>query len=120
LAFTWLKLSGIYPPELASVNLDIDWFYRHLIPRTLRSVSARVKSLDAAMRNATLILIRFCIQGIAHFHGPRGLLARTWDTGNMVLLVIALLGILLIFNYLWLSRKAITHFLPELSIDINF
>lgn len=28
LAFTLLMLSGIYPPEIRSVNLDTDWFYR--------------------------------------------------------------------------------------------
>lgn len=28
LAFTLLMLSGIYPPEIRSVNLDADWFYR--------------------------------------------------------------------------------------------
>ena len=28
LAFTLLLLSGIYPPEMRCVNLDVDWFYR--------------------------------------------------------------------------------------------
>ncbi len=28
LAFTWLKLAKLYPPELPSTNLDFDWFYR--------------------------------------------------------------------------------------------
>lgn len=28
LAFTLLLLAGIYPPEIRSVNLDADWFYR--------------------------------------------------------------------------------------------
>ena len=30
LAFSWLMRSGIYPPELRSVNLDSDWLYRRL------------------------------------------------------------------------------------------
>jgi hypothetical protein len=29
-AFTWLKISGIYPPELHSTNIDAEWFYRRL------------------------------------------------------------------------------------------
>ncbi|HWM28246.1 MAG TPA: Na(+)/H(+) antiporter subunit D [Woeseiaceae bacterium] len=33
LAFAWLKLTGIYPPELRSVNLDADWVYRRFVPR---------------------------------------------------------------------------------------
>jgi len=28
LAFTLLLLAGIYPPEIRSINLDADWFYR--------------------------------------------------------------------------------------------
>ena len=32
LAFCWLKLSGLYPPELPSVNLDAEWVYRKLGP----------------------------------------------------------------------------------------
>ena len=28
LAFAWLNLKGLYPPELKSVNLDVDWVYR--------------------------------------------------------------------------------------------
>ena len=28
LAFTLLMRTGIYPPELRSINLDVDWFYR--------------------------------------------------------------------------------------------
>ncbi len=28
LAFTLLMLSGIYPPEMRSINIDTDWFYR--------------------------------------------------------------------------------------------
>ena len=27
LAFAWLKLSGLYPPELPSVNIDVEWVY---------------------------------------------------------------------------------------------
>ena len=34
LAFVWLNLKGLYPPELRSTNLDFDWFYR-------RPISAR-------------------------------------------------------------------------------
>ena len=32
LAFSVLVRTGIYPPELRSVNLDFDWGYRKLMP----------------------------------------------------------------------------------------
>ena len=38
LAFAWLKLTGIYPPELRSVNLDVDWLYRVPLRRFLQSM----------------------------------------------------------------------------------
>ena len=32
LAFVWLQLAGLYPPELRSTNLDAEWFYRRAWP----------------------------------------------------------------------------------------
>ena len=41
LAFAWLKLTHVYPPELRSVNLDVDWLYRRLVPHVLdRTIGA--------------------------------------------------------------------------------
>ncbi len=40
LAFLWLRLSGLYPPELPSVNLDAEWLYRRLLPSTWRRCTA--------------------------------------------------------------------------------
>ena len=31
LAFVWLNKQGLYPPELRSVNLDVEWFYRRVL-----------------------------------------------------------------------------------------
>jgi multicomponent Na+:H+ antiporter subunit D len=38
LAFALLILSGYYPPEIRSVNLDVDWFYRVFFGRFLYPV----------------------------------------------------------------------------------
>lgn len=32
LAFVWLNKQGLYPPELRSVNLDMEWLYRKALP----------------------------------------------------------------------------------------
>ncbi|MGK0373440.1 MAG: multicomponent Na+:H+ antiporter subunit D [Glaciecola sp.] len=32
LAFVWLNKQGLYPPELKSVNLDIEFLYRKVVP----------------------------------------------------------------------------------------
>jgi multicomponent Na+:H+ antiporter subunit D len=92
LAFTWLKLQGIYPPELRAVNLDFDWTYRRLLPGMYRRLLATLAPLDHAIRQGMAGMARDTIATLFRQHGPRGLLARTWPTGSMVLWVAVLLG----------------------------
>jgi multicomponent Na+:H+ antiporter subunit D len=102
LAFTWLKLQGIYPPELRAVNLDFDWTYRRLLPRAYRGLLAFLQPLDRAIRQGTTGITRNVISALFRHHGPQGLLARTWPTGSMVLWVAVLLGAyLLAFLLAW-------------------
>jgi multicomponent Na+:H+ antiporter subunit D len=100
LAFCWLKLSGLYPPELPGINIDAEWLYRKagpaVAPRLAALVSGvRIGSLTRAQRR----LERFIAQVYRH-HGPEGVLARTWTTGGTVLWVALLLGGYLIVYYL--------------------
>jgi multicomponent Na+:H+ antiporter subunit D len=92
LAFTWLKLQGIYPPELRAVNLDFDWTYRRLLPGAYRRLLASLAPLDRSLRQGTADLARVVVEALFRHHGPQGLLARTWPTGSMVLWVAVLLG----------------------------
>jgi multicomponent Na+:H+ antiporter subunit D len=100
LAFTWLKLAGIYPPELKSVNLDSDWLYRRLVPDFLHAALAKLAPLDRALRRQGQMLIDQGLRGLARHHGSYSVLAGTWPIGSMVLWVAALLGISLLFYYL--------------------
>ncbi len=100
LAFTWLKLSGLYPPELRSVNLDVEWVYRRLAPRFIRKFAALGHPLDAGLRRSVVRRVETVIEALFRYHGPLGVLARTWATGSMVLWVAILLGVYLIFYYL--------------------
>jgi multicomponent Na+:H+ antiporter subunit D len=45
LAFAWLQLTGVYPAELRSVNLDADWLYRLGLPRFLRHGAGSARAL---------------------------------------------------------------------------
>ena len=45
LAFAWLNIKGLYPPELHSVNLDVDWLYRRWVPQRLRALERVLVSL---------------------------------------------------------------------------
>lgn len=96
LAFTWLKLSGLYPPELVSVNLDAEWLYRKLLPRSVRKLLHIGKPIDASLRQSALNGIQSVTKGLSKHHGTQGILARTWPTGSMVLWIAVLLGAYLI------------------------
>jgi multicomponent Na+:H+ antiporter subunit D len=100
LAFTWLKLSGLYPPELRSVNLDADWIYRWLAPRAIRMATVLGSPIDGAVRRAGRRRVDAFVRGLFRHHGPHGILARTWPTGSMVLWVAILLGFYLVLYYL--------------------
>ena len=100
LAFTWLKLAGIYPPELKSVNLDVDWFYRRLVPDAVHTLLAKLRPIDRALRRGGQALIDWGLRALANHHGRYSILAESQPTGSMVLWVAVLLGISLVFYYL--------------------
>jgi len=100
LAFCWLKLSGLYPPELPGINIDAEWSYRKGLPALVRWVQSaggaiRLNALDRLQRR----LERFLEQIYRH-HGPQGVLARAWPTGSMAFWATLLLGAYLIAYYL--------------------
>jgi len=98
LAFVWLNLRGLYPPELRSVNLDVDWLYRRLVPRTLqRAGSALAPRLESLQRVLRRPYDRALAELFRH-HGPHGVLARSWPTGSMVLWVAVLLLVVLLLS----------------------
>jgi multicomponent Na+:H+ antiporter subunit D len=100
LAFCWLKLTGLYPPELPGINIDAEWSYRKALPAIVRwivSIGGAIR-LDALQRLHRR-LDRFLGQIYRH-HGPQGILARTWPTGSMAFWTTLLLGAYLIAYYL--------------------
>jgi multicomponent Na+:H+ antiporter subunit D len=100
LAFTVLMRTGVYPPELRSVNLDWDWTYRRILPLTLgRFRSWGEHLINAASRTAS-DSFRGIVANLYRHHGPHGMLARAWPTGSMVIWVAAMLGLSLLLYYL--------------------
>ena len=100
LAFSVLVRTGIYPPELRSVNLDFDWIHRKFLPavtaRAWGTLERSWECLNGLLARQFEILIR----ALSRHHGPHGKLAATWPTGSMVLWVTVLLAACLIFYYL--------------------
>ena len=99
-AFTWLKISRIYPPELHSTNIDAEWFYRRLAPRAARRVGWLVSRTGDAATRALRGGNKALMRSVFRHYGPEGTLARTWPTGSMVLWVAVLLAASLVLYYL--------------------
>ncbi len=88
----------IYPAEIPSVNLDADWLYRRAAARVVRVTGGAVGAADAAFRSVVTGSVRRAIGAAFRAHGPRGILARTWPAGSMVLWVSILLAAFLLLE----------------------
>ncbi len=98
LAFTWLNLSGRYPPELASVNIDVEWIYRRFLPRTLRRFGAAADRIEARARQSLVTATLRFIDSIAARYGSHSQVARAWPTRRMLLIVVAMLGLYILMT----------------------
>ena len=90
----------IYPAEIRSVNLDADWLYRRAAVRVARFTGGAVAAVDAAFRGAVVGTVNRGLRGAFRSHGPRGVLARTWPAGSMVLWVSIILAAFLLIELL--------------------
>jgi multicomponent Na+:H+ antiporter subunit D len=100
LAFVFLQLTRIYPPELPSVNLDSDWLPRRLLPSTGRYIAAFVIPLWAIIQGLICILWDRISYTSRTLHDPQGLWHRTWLTASGAFLsLIFLMGYLLFYYY---------------------
>ncbi|MEC9340144.1 MAG: Na(+)/H(+) antiporter subunit D [Pseudomonadota bacterium] len=97
LAFVWLNLRGLYPPELRSVNIDVEWLYRKLLPAAVRDALGVLAPVYRGFINGLRALLTALTKPLVDHHGPQGVLARAWPIGSMVLWVAVLLGFYLIF-----------------------
>ena len=92
LAFVWLNLQGLYPPELHAVNLDSDWTYRRFLPAVSRRIMVSIKARDNRFLDRFGGSAQNAFEALTRYHAPQGFLARTWPTGSMVLWIAVLLG----------------------------
>lgn len=98
LAFVWLNKRSLYPPELRSTNLDVDWVYRRLCPaivQRLMARAARVGSLNSALARRLALLSPV----LARQFESQDILAGTHPVGSMVKWVIVLLAVYLILSF---------------------
>jgi multicomponent Na+:H+ antiporter subunit D len=97
LAFVWLNKQGLYPPELHSVNLDAEWFYRKALPatalfvrKTLHYSDRTIRSIGAPLKN---LIYRLGNNRLSRYY-----LASSWSTGSMVLWIGILLTLFILLD----------------------
>ena len=101
LAFVWLNLKGMYPPELRSTNLDFEWIYRRVMPVALRNVFSFIWKTDQSLRQSFHLRIDSLLAFVARRHeGISGLLSRTYPAGSMVMWVAVILATYLILSFI--------------------
>ena len=92
LAFTFLMRTGLYPPEMPSVNVDFDIVYRKGLPKLAAFCLRTFGPADKRVREAFLRTFRYVVSHIYRHHGPGGALARSVGAGSMVYWVVVMLA----------------------------
>lgn len=100
MAFTVLMRTGLYPPELRSVNLDFDAVYRRVLPRAWRGVLQGAEQARGALEPQLRSRVERALPAVTAPLRDRGRLAVPWSTGAMVWWVALLLGAFLLLSIL--------------------
>ncbi|AQS35698.1 multisubunit sodium/proton antiporter, MrpD subunit [Shewanella psychrophila] len=102
LAFVWLNLRGIYPPERPSTNLDFDWVYRRFFPTILRSIFATIWKMDKKLRQRVINKIESNFVFMSKKYSLlTDLLLRGYPLGSMVLWLVVVLSCYLFLSVIY-------------------
>jgi multicomponent Na+:H+ antiporter subunit D len=96
MAFTVLMRTGLYPPEVRSVNIDADALWRRALPtgwRALCRVEARARRASGTRLRCLATRLSTAATGLLR---PAGPLAVPWSTQLMVWWVALLFGLVLL------------------------
>ena len=101
LAFVWLNLRNLYPPELPSTNLDADWLYRKLAPAFIKRIACTLYGTYESLEQAVIASLKRAIHNSydAEEGSPKGYFAKLWPTETMVVWVAGLLAAYLLLYY---------------------
>ena len=83
----------------ATVTLDTDWVWRHLVPALWTPAEEGLARLRERAFGAVSDLAHRVARDVARFGSAQGAFGRTWATRTMVVWVVVLLAALLLFSY---------------------
>jgi multicomponent Na+:H+ antiporter subunit D len=99
-AFIFLQKTGLYPPELRSVNLDVEWIYRRALPSLINRVGGGLEQGMSLFRGVTSRWLNVSVGYIRGHHSPSGVFGEPWTVGVASLWAVLLLIAFLILAYL--------------------
>ncbi|WP_068546981.1 Na(+)/H(+) antiporter subunit D [Thalassotalea crassostreae] len=99
LAFVWLNLKGLYPPELRSTHLDFDWVYRRAVPSVLQQAFSVLWRFDRVLRDMIKQRLSACFDFFAGKNDRISiLLSQKYPSGSMALWVVVILATYLLLS----------------------
>jgi multicomponent Na+:H+ antiporter subunit D len=99
LAFTVLLLTGLYPPETESVNLDFDWTYRRALPALGGFLTRTAGEFLVALKEGGGRALGAALGGLARLHSPPGVLGEPWSPGTTAVWAALLLAVYLVLYF---------------------
>ena len=93
LMLRWLK-------RTLTITLDADWLYRRVGVTLARNLDRAAGVAWNSLVHAMVHSARTCLVAVQRYHGPDGILARTWPTGAMAFWTTIMLAAYLILSYL--------------------
>jgi multicomponent Na+:H+ antiporter subunit D len=98
LAFSVLMWYRIYPPELASVNVDSDYFYRRVGPAVARGLGRVITASQAAITQ-TALAVGAALSRVSARQFSDGSVMVSGLSAQMLALAVGSLAIVLLFVY---------------------
>ena len=83
-----------------TISLEVDWFWRRLGSALARRFALHGGKAQRQIVNQVQTRLSQLRHIVFRFHGPKGLLARTWETGTATFTIIALLAVYLIAYFI--------------------
>ncbi len=101
LAFVWLNSRGMYPHKPHSINLDIDWIYRHAMPLILKRTFNFIWQIDSNLRTKIKVIINSAFTYLAGKNNKlSSMLSRNHPSGSMAMWVAVVLAIYLLLSFI--------------------
>jgi multicomponent Na+:H+ antiporter subunit D len=105
LAFGVLMRTGIYPPEVRSVNLDFDWVYRKALPFAVAQIRVHGGRLWQGILDLGLSVVERVLAGSRRAYGPGSTLGEPWVIGRAALWAAMVLVAFLLLEFWGISLK---------------